>query len=68
MENSKTSYLKTDENKIINEKCIVWVKKMSDCLEVCTKTTGCSEDNRATHRICKMYNLDSFNKLNKHFE
>jgi len=68
MENNKPSYLKTDENKIINEKCIVWVKKMSDCLEVCTKTTGCSPDNRETHKICKIYNQDSYNKLNKHFE
>ena len=25
--NNKISYLKTDDNKIINEKCIRWVKK-----------------------------------------
>lgn len=66
-EDKKTSYLKTDDNKIINEKCILWVKKMSDCLEVCTKITGCG-GNGDTHKICKIYNLDSYNKLNKHFE
>ena len=68
MENNKPSYLKTDDNIIINERCITWVKKMSDCLEVCTKTTGCSIDKKDTHKICKMYNPDSYNKLNKHFE
>jgi hypothetical protein len=66
MENDKANYLKTDNNKIINEKYIRWVKKMNDCLEVCTKSTGCSEKN--THRICKFNNLDSYHKLNQHFE
>ena len=40
MEDNKTSYLKTDDNKIVNEKHIRWVKKMSECLEVCTKSIG----------------------------
>lgn len=66
MENDNANYLKTDNNKIINEKHIRWVQKMNDCLEVCTKSTGCSE--KDTHRICKLNNLDSYNKLNQHFE
>lgn len=46
---------------------------MSDCLEVCTKSTGCSRINGDiingdTHRICKVNNQDSYNKLNKYFE
>ena len=68
MENNQTTYIKTDENKVINEKCVRWVQKMGDCLEVCIKTNGCSVKNRDTHRICKLNNLDSYNKLNKHFE
>ena len=28
MENNNVSYLRTDDNKIINESCIRWVKKM----------------------------------------
>jgi hypothetical protein len=67
MENN--NYLKADDNKIINEKSIKWVKKMSDCLEVCTKSTGCNSVKYGdTHKICKLYNPDSYNKLNKHFE
>jgi hypothetical protein len=68
--NNNTFYIKTDDNKIINEKHIRWVQKMSDCLEVCTKSTGCSVNvkNGDTHKICKLNNPDSYNKLNKYFE
>ena len=47
-------------------------KKMGDCLEVCVKSTGCNSDGGygygGTHKICKLNNLDSYNKLNKHIE
>ena len=66
MEN-KTMYIKTDDNKVLNEKYIRWVKKMGDCMEVCTKSTGCVLKTD-THTICKLYNLDSYNKLDKLFE
>ena len=67
MKTNITVYLKTDDNKIINEKCIKWVQKINDCLEVCTKSTGCSLGTKETHKICKINNLDSYNNLNKHF-
>ena len=41
---------------------------MNDCLEVCIKSTGCSIEDKGTHKICKINSLDSYNKLNKHFE
>lgn len=68
--NSNTVYFKTDDNRIVNENSIRWVKKMSDCLEVCIKASGCAipNDNGDTHKICKLNNPDSYNKLNKHFE
>lgn len=66
MEN-KSTYIKTDHNNVINEKYIRWIKKMGDCMEVCLKTNGC-DVKRDTHTICKLYSLDSYNKLNKHFE
>lgn len=65
---NKPSYVKADDNKIINEKCIIWVKKMNNCLEVCTKSSGCNIEYGDTHRICKVNSLDSYNKLNSHFE
>jgi len=67
MQNHPT-YIKTDDNKIINENHIRWVKKLTDCLEVCTKSTGCNTLHNDTHKICKCNNLISYNKLIKHFE
>jgi len=66
--NTTTVYYKTDDNRIIHEKCIRWVKKMNDCLEVCIKTSGCSTLGEDTHKICKINTPDSYNKLNQHFE
>jgi hypothetical protein len=67
MEKTHISYIKTDDNKILNEKCIRWVKKMGECLEVCTIQTGYTVGIN-THQICKLNQFDSFTKLNKHFE
>ena len=67
MENNTTVYLKTDNNKVINEKSIVWIQKINDCLEVCTKSDGCVPK-KTTHRICKLYTPDSYNKLNSLFD
>ena len=67
--NSNTnSYIKSDNNVLINEKAIKWVKKMHECLEVCTKSTGCLGINgNDIHRICKLNSPESYKKLNKHF-
>ena len=43
-------------------------KKINECLEVCVKSNGCSLLNNNTHKICKLNNIDSYNKLNRHFE
>ena len=70
----KVSFLKTDDNKIINVTCIRWVKKMNECLEICLKTNGCNSNiyddsqKNGTHRICKINNLNDYNRVNKYFE
>jgi hypothetical protein len=66
MENNNVSFLKTDDNKIINEKCIRWVKKMEECLQVCMKSDGC-EGAKDTHKICKETNPISYKKLYRHW-
>jgi hypothetical protein len=38
---------------------------MDDCLCVCTKKDDCEIN--GTHKICKLNNVDSYNKLNKLF-
>ena len=60
-------YIKTDDNRIINKTHIIWVKKISECLEICTKTDGCSVGIN-THKICKLHNESSYNELNRHFD
>jgi hypothetical protein len=60
-------WIKTDNNCLINEKFIRWVKKMNDCLEVCVKSDGCSIGS-STHKICKINSPDSYRHLNQHFD
>jgi hypothetical protein len=67
MEENQNVYIKVDDNKAINEKCIKWIKKMGDCLEVCTKSNGCQMQ-KDTHTICKFHTPNSYNKLNTLFE
>ena len=66
MNNNTVSYIKTDNNRIINEKCIRWVQKMDECLEICTKQDGCKLGVN-THQLCKINNPDSYEKINKRF-
>jgi len=65
--NAKSHYIKADDNKVINAKAISWIKKMGECLEVCSKSTGCHLGND-THKICKFHTPDSYNKLNLLFD
>jgi hypothetical protein len=62
-------FLKTDDNTIINEKCIRWVKKMNECLEVCVKSNGCnSMITGTTHRICKANSPKEYDKWARLFD
>jgi hypothetical protein len=61
------SFIKTDENRFINEKCILWVKQIDECLEVCMRANGCKPKHN-THTICKNITPDSYYKLQKHFQ
>ena len=55
MDDNKNNYIKVDDNKVINEKCIKWIKKMDECLAICTKSDGCYKS--TAHRVCKINNL-----------
>jgi hypothetical protein len=54
------------DNTMINTKNIHWIRRINDCLEICTRTDGCILG-RQTHRLCKN-NKDEFDKLNKLFK
>jgi hypothetical protein len=68
MEN--TTFIKTDNNLIVNETCIRWVSKMNECLYICTDNDGCSRNPEYgdKHRVCKITNPHSYNKLNAFFD
>ena len=66
MDNTPT-FLKTNDNKIINQKHIHWVQKIGYCLHVCTRSIGCNINNGTTHQICKLNNPHSFHTLNTFF-
>ena len=67
MDSNQTSYIKTDDNKVLNEKYIRWIHKMNECLEVCTKFDGCKVGT-STHKVCKLNSPESYSKLNQLFE
>lgn len=66
----KETFIRADDNRIINEKCIKWIKKMDECLLICTKSTGCAANKSSadTHTICKSSNPTSYETLNKFFK
>ena len=61
------NFIKVDNNTIVNINAIRWIKKMDDCLAVCSKSDGCIINNRDTHKICKINNYDSYALFNKYF-
>ena len=47
--------IKTDDNTLIQENDIRWIRKNSDCLRICIKPTGCYIED--TFKLCKENNL-----------
>jgi hypothetical protein len=67
--NSDTSqFIKLNDNTIINENYIQWMKKIGDCIYMCNKVYGCDEATLyGAHRICKTENLKTYSKIEKYF-
>ena len=65
------SFIRTDADKLINENFIKWIKRNNEgneCMEVCMKADGCFGNFIDTHKISKLKNPNSYNKLNKYYE
>ena len=64
------NFIKVDNNTIINANMIRWVKKMDECLAICTKSTGCNTFDMISdkHYICKSINPNGYYKLIQYFE
>lgn len=65
-QNNKNKFIKMDENIVLNEDYIRWIRKINDCLEICTKFNGCTS--YSSHKLCKFNNPKEYNKLNQYFE
>lgn len=61
--NMINSFIRADDNYFINKKNIRWIRKMDECLYICSKQAGCRKWD--THQICKSNNPKSYDKLNK---
>ena len=68
IDNNTTTYIKADNNVVVNEKYIRWIKKIDECMNICSKMDGCSIGHSDSLRVCKLYNPSSYNKLNKLFQ
>lgn len=67
--NIEEKFIKSAGNKLINTKYIRWMKKMDDCIYICSMMNGCNTlNNDNLHQVCKEINNDSYNKLNKFFK
>ena len=60
-------FIQVDALKLINIQCIRWVKKMDECLQICSKANGCT-GGVDTHQVCKINNAESYRRLNRLFE
>jgi len=64
MENNKKNlYIKTDDNKYINLKYIIWAKEVEECIYLCTQSNGCSLRIGELHSVCNSVSPESYNKL-----
>lgn len=65
---NKDTYIKTDENVVVNEKYIRWIKKVDECMEICSRFNGCSlETSKHNLRVCKLNNPDSYKRMEQLF-
>jgi len=62
-----SNFLSIDDNILINERCVRWVKKMDECIYVCDKLYGCNDVN-GTYKICKETNPRNYEVWSQKFQ
>jgi hypothetical protein len=70
MENERnTDFIKFNDGLVLNKNHIRWIKKIHDCMYICTKSGGCSASARSTHVICSSNEnqKNDFDKLDQMF-
>ena len=68
MELNTNNFIKADNNIIIHKNAIRWIKKLDECLAICTRSDGCSYKDTSSHKVCKINNQQSYFELLQYFE
>ncbi len=60
-------YIRTDNGTLIHERAILWMRRVEECIHLCSRTVGCSEHpvQGNTHRICKDFSPETYNRLKR---
>lgn len=66
-EERNTDFIKFNDDLVLNKKYIRWIKKVHDCMYICTKSDGCN--NWSSHVICSSNENQKkdFDKINQIF-
>ena len=60
--------IEEEKSKMLDEKCIQWIKKMNACIDYCSKKTSCRKpfslwcDIDNMYEICKNSKINNYNK------
>lgn len=60
------SYIKVTNDKLINQQSITWIRRIEECMYICTRTDGCDLE-KTSHKICKFDNPSGYNRVNRLF-
>jgi hypothetical protein len=61
-------FIVADDDTIISRKSIIWIKRIEECMYICTKSNGCNSSNlNDTHKVCRINNPTSYNTINNQF-
>jgi hypothetical protein len=64
--NHESTYIKVDNNRIINTNFIRWIGLGDKCFYICNEMDGCTGD--TIHQLCKINNPKSFETIKKFFD
>lgn len=59
-------YIKVSNDKLINQNAITWIRRIEECMYICTRSDGCDLV-KSTHKICKFDNPTGYNRVDNLF-
>lgn len=62
MNNTFPEYIHIEDNVVLNTKYIRWLKKIDECIHICSRSSGCYLSVQ-THKVCKYSNPEMYKQL-----